>query len=151
VAFVHLHILVAVEYVVNMLRKLCVSCCRRFVKLLVAFGLRSGCCLVAFWWLSGGLLFASCGFCAPANAIRRGIFYEIFGGICCFVCCGRDGQELVAVWLYTCCFQVALWLLSGCLLFAVARLFIRMLFAVAYFVEYVKEYVVGYLASRSWL
>jgi membrane-associated phospholipid phosphatase len=45
------------------------------------------------------------------------------------------------------CFRFAFWLLSGCLLFAVALALLRMLLAVAYVVEYVVGFFVGYLAA----
>jgi hypothetical protein len=115
---------------------LLLSCCFRF----------------ACWLLSGCLL------SAVALALLRMLFavgYE-----------GYDGQYIVeyfvdfyegylaSCWLLPGYCLVAFRLRGGCLLFAVAVVLLRMMFAEVYFVEcvveYLMEYIVGYLASR-WL
>jgi hypothetical protein len=60
----------------------CDIVCGILDQLLVAFWLRSGCFLVAFWWFA----ICCCGSCVPTSAIRRGIFSEMFGGVCRGIC-----------------------------------------------------------------
>jgi hypothetical protein len=87
---------------------------------MVAFWLRSGRFLLAFWWFA-----LCCGWFAPTNALRCGIFSEICYGICFGICLGIFGQQLPAVWLRSGRGR----LLSGSLLFASALVLLRTLFA----------------------
>jgi hypothetical protein len=87
----------------------CWFLCRIFGQLLLAFWLMSGCFQVAFW------LFAfCCGRCAPTNDLCGGICCGICGGICYGICCGIVGQLLVAFWLRSGCFLVAVGLFALC-------------------------------------
>jgi hypothetical protein len=99
---------------------------------MVAFWLRSGCFIVAFWRFA-----FCCGCFASKNALRCGKFGDIFYGICCGICSGIFGLQLPAVWLRAGSIRVALGMLSVSLLFDVAHVLLRMLVAVAYFVVYV--------------
>jgi hypothetical protein len=71
-----LRMLTAVAYVVEY----CVEYIVEYVMGYVAgCWLRPGCCQVAFWLISGCLLFAVA-VCAPTNGPRCGVFFDI--------CCG---------------------------------------------------------------